>query len=104
MKARVKLNPSFLGFLIDNKNNVIESENTSDGVVFGILTKIDEKYSTIIHDYQHFTVMKDIKCPETNTDLKLCVLSDKVFDSDLKHVGKITKNNNNTFKIIFKKK
>ena len=89
---------------LDNKNNVIESENTSDGVVFGILTKIDEKYSTIIHDYQHFTVMKDIKCPETNTDLKLCVLSDKVFDSDLKHVGKITKNNNNTFKIIFKKK
>ena len=48
--------------------------------------------------------MKDIKCPETNTDLKLCVLSDKVFDSNLKHVGKITKNNNNTFKIIFKKK
>ena len=89
---------------LDNKNNVIESENTSDGVVFGILTKIDEKYSTIIHDYQHFTVMKDIKCPETNTDLKLCVLSDKVFDSNLKHVGKITKNNNNTFKIIFKKK
>ena len=89
---------------LDNKNNVIESENTSDGVVFGILTKIDEKYSTIIHDYQHFTVMKDIKCPETNTDLKLCVLSDKVFDYDLKHVGKITKNNNNTFKIIFKKK
>ena len=89
---------------LDNKNNVIESENMSDGVVFGILTKIDEKYSTIIHDYQHFTVMKDIKCPETNTDLKLCVLSDKVFDSNLKHVGKITKNNNNTFKIIFKKK
>lgn len=89
---------------LDNKNNVIESENMSDGVVFGILTKIDEKYSTIIHDYQHFTVMKDIKCPETNTDLKLCVLSDKVFDSNLKHVGKITKNNNNTFKIVFKKK
>lgn len=89
---------------LDNKNNVIESENMSDGVVFGILTKIDEKYSTIIHDYQHFTVMKDFKCPETNTDLKLCVLSDKVFDSNLKHVGKITKNNNNTFKTIFKKK
>jgi len=89
---------------LDNKNNVIESENMSDGVVFGILTKIDEKYSTIIHDYQNFTVMKDIKCPETNTDLKLCVLSDKVFDSNLRHIGKITKNNNNTFKIIFKKK
>jgi hypothetical protein len=89
---------------LDNKNNVIESENTSDGVVFGILTEINEKNSTIIHDNKHYTVMKDIKCPETNIDLKLCVLSDNVFDSNLKHVGKITKNNNNTFKTIFKKK
>jgi len=88
---------------LDKTNSVFESEDGCDAVEIGRLTKIDEKYSTIIHEYQQFTVMKDIKCPETHTDLKLCVLSDKVFDTNLKHIGRITKSNNNSFKIILKK-
>ena len=88
---------------LNNTNIVFESDDGCDAIEIGILTKIDEKYHTIKHENQYFTVMKNIKCPETQTDLKLCVLTDKVFDLNHKHIGKIIKNNNNNiFKITFK--
>ena len=89
-----------------NTNIVYKPEDDENYIELGKLTKIDEKYSTIEHDYQYWTIIKDIECPETGSDLKLCSLTNKVFNNDLvENIGKVTKNKNSSYKItIFKKK
>ena len=89
-----------------NTNIVYKPEDDDNYVELGKLTKINEKYSTIEHDYQNWTIFKDIKCPETDNNLKLCALTNKVFNTDLAEpIGKVTKKKDLSYKItIFKKK
>jgi hypothetical protein len=89
---------------LDNEKNIFESEDGIDAIQIGKLTEVNKKYSTILYKSKNYSVIKDIKCPETNNDLKLCVLTDKLFDVEFKHIGKIKKKNNNNFDIILNKK
>lgn len=86
---------------LNTENNIVyEPEGDDGGEEIGILTKISDKYHTILYNDVKYTVIKTFQDIDKGP-INCCVLSNKLFDKKFKLIGKRTKLKNNEYKFDY---
>ncbi len=52
----------------------------------GVLTEVKKRYATIEYDGKHYTIIKN-RTHSRKGDILLCVVSNKIYDSNMKYIG-----------------
>ena len=86
-------------YLNESNNDIIDPED--DTTVVGVLIEISKKYSTITHNDVEYSILKELE-HEDKGKVYYCILSNKIFDKNLEHIGSAKMLKDNKLKYKFK--
>jgi hypothetical protein len=81
-------------FYIKDDEAFGENDDETYSIV-GIFTEVKKKYHTIIHEEKYYTIFFNHTHPRKG-NIKLCIVSNKIYDAKMNHIGDGIKMDSNT--------
>ena len=92
--VKVVSNSGIVYYIKDNNEAYGENEDETFSNI-GVLTEVKKKYHTIVHNDKYYTIFYSHTHPRKGT-INLCVVSRKIYDKKMNHIGNGVKIGNGT--------
>jgi len=90
---KIESNDGQVFYIKDNEAFGENDDETYSNV--GIFTEVKKKYHTIIHEEKYYTIFFNHTHPRKG-NIKLCIVSNKIYDAKMNHIGDGIKMDSNT--------